>query len=655
MDATTAAFENDNRPIAAVPLAQPIPKPPVDGTEPRDPERVSALFGEAASIFSDLKKSPFRDRIVMLVSGLFVILVANMAGQVYLNAWQGDFFSAVGKKDGSLIGGQLMIFMGLIPILLALVVAQTWLHEMTKVRLREWLTSTMLDHWLIPGRTYRLGISANEGVNPDQRIQEDVRNLSELTADLGAGLMYSLLLLLSFIGVLWVLSSHIQFTLSGRSFSIPGYMVWAALAYAALGSWLTWRVGRPLILLNSERYAREADLRFSLVRVSESAEAIALHAGEDDERRIINKSVNSVIETMRSISFGHAQLTWITSGYGWFAAVVPVIVAMPGYLQGSLDLGGLMMVIGAFGQVQQSLRWFVDNFARIADWRATVSRVSNFRDAIQTLDDYETDADQIKLEPHGMGHLAFKNVSVLLADGGEVISEATAYIAHGERVLITGESGSGKSTLFRAIAGLWPWGSGTIYLPPRDEMMFLPQRPYLPLGTLQEAVSYPKGPGSFERREAAAALERVNLASFVGVLDEKERWDKLMSLGQQQRLAFARVLLHRPQWIFLDEATAALDDENQALMMSIFKEELPNATILSIGHRPGLEAYHTRTLQLVPTLAGGARLRRKPRPKREPHWLDRALDAILGDPATRGGMRLFSGLERRMKGKSYLQ
>src|SRR5258706_5289240 len=437
----------------------------------------------------------------MLTSGLFVIIAANMAGQVYLNAWQGDFFSAVGKKDASLISGELIIFLGLIPILLGLVVAQTWLHQILKLRLREWLTGTLLDHWLIPGRTYRLGISANEGVNPDQRIQEDARNFSEMTADLGVGFVSSVLLLISFIGVLWVLSSHIQFTFSGKTFAIPGYMVWAALAYAALGSWLTWRVGHPLIRFNAERYAREADFRFALVRVSESADAVALYAGENDERRIINKAVNSVIETMRKISVGNAQLTWITSGYGWFAAVVPVIVAMPGYLHGSLDLGGLMMVIGAFGQVQQSLRWFVDNFARIADWRAAVNRVSSFRDAIRTLDDYENDNEQIKLEPHGMGHLAFKNVSILLADGGEVISEATAYIAPGERVLITGESGSGKSTLFRAIAGLWPWGSGTISLPPRGEMMFLPQRPYLPLGTLEAAISYPKGPGTFTRAE----------------------------------------------------------------------------------------------------------------------------------------------------------
>jgi vitamin B12/bleomycin/antimicrobial peptide transport system ATP-binding/permease protein len=541
--------------------------------------------------------------------------------------WQGEFFSAVGKKDSSLIGGQLLIFLGLVPILLAPVVAQTWLQQLLKIRLREWLTGALFDYWLAPGRAYRLNITSTEDLNPDQRIQEDVRNFSEMTADLGIGIVSALLLLISFIGVLWVLSANVPLCWSGREFFVPGYMVWAALAYAGLGSWLTWHMGWPLMPLNAERYAKEADFRFSIVRVSESTEAIALYAGEQDERRILDKSAAAVIEAMYRISFGLAKLTWITSGYGWFAIVVPVIVALPGYLGGNMDLGGLMMIVGAFNQVQQSLRWFVDNFPRIADWRASVGRVSEFRDALRLLDSYESESDQIRLVPHGMGNLSFENASVLFSDGGEVISEATAHIVPGERVLIAGESGSGKSTLLRAIAGLWPWGSGTIYLPHREEMMFLPQRPYLPLGTLEEAVSYPKGLGNFSRADIAAALERVNLGGLVEMLGKHRRWDKELSLGQQQRLAFARLLLQRPRWVFLDEATAALDDDNQDLVMSIFTKELADATVLSIGHRPGLEVYHTRTLQLVRTDSGGAKLKRKARPNRRLPWLDKILNA----------------------------
>ncbi len=637
METITVKLGEDDNAADILATRQHIAKPPVEPVEPAEPpqERVSAVYHELSGLFSDLKTSPFRNKLTLLAAGLFAMLIANMAGQVYLNQWQGSFFSAVERKDAGLIGHQVMVFLVIVVVLLGIVVVQTFFHEIMKLRIREWLTSTLLDHWLMPGRAYRLGISANEGVNPDQRIQEDARHFSELSADLGVGLLQALLLLLSFIGVLWVLSSNVTFNIYGEQRTIPGYMVWAALIYAAVGSWLTWRVGRPLIPLNSERYAKEADLRFSLVRVSENAESVALYAGEGDERRVINQNVNAVIGAMRNLSVALSQLTWITSGYGWFMIVVPTLIALPGYIQGTLNLGGLMMVVGAFTQVQSSLRWFVDNFAKIADWRAALHRVSIFREAIRTVDDFEGEhgeVEQITLEPHGMGHLAFKNVSVHLADGGVVIEQATAYITPGQRVLITGESGSGKSTLFRAVAGLWVWGSGTISLPPRDEMMFLPQRPYIPLGTLEAAVSYPKSPGAFTREQIAAALTRVHLESFIAMLDEEDRWDKLMSLGQQQRLAFARVLLHKPKWVFLDEATAALDDENQDRMMRIFTEELSEASIMSIGHRPGLDVYHTRTLDLVLT-PGGARLRRKRVKQPKVSWIDRALEAIAGKPA----------------------
>jgi vitamin B12/bleomycin/antimicrobial peptide transport system ATP-binding/permease protein len=267
-----------------------------------------------------------------------------------------------------------------------------------------------------------------------------------------------------------------------------------------------------------------------------------------------------------------------------------------------------MMVVGAFNQVQNSLKWFVDNFARAADWRAALHRVSVFHEALLDVDVREEPG--IKLIPHPEGHLVFENVSVWLADGGVVISDATSDIMLGERVLVVGESGTGKSTLMRAIAGLWPWGTGTIYLPPREDMMFLPQKPYMPLGTLRSAVSYPAAPDRFTTEEIVAAMKRTGLPEFTERLDEEERWDRMMSLGQQQRLAFARVVLHKPKWIFLDEATAALDDENQTRVMSIFSEELAQSSLVSIAHRPGLEAYHSRTLQLVGG-ATGARLRRR--------------------------------------------
>ena len=593
------------------PIRRLIPKPPqlkVEGDE--QPFLGRSAWREVMELGAQLIKSRRRLAVLSLVAGVVAVLLANIVGQVYLNRWQKAFFDAIEAKNLGMIWDQLLVFLAIVSVLLTIVVSQTWLHEMLKVRLREWLTHHLLDNWLPHGRAYRLGISEETGVNPDQRIQEDTRNLSELSADLGIGFLQSALLLVSFIGVLWAMSQNISFQTLGITIAVPGYMVWAALIYAAIGSWLTWLVGRPLIGLNATRYAREADLRFALVRVSESAESIALYAGEQDERRILTRYVDQVIGVQRKMSNALSRLVWITSGYGWLTIVVPILVALPGYLHGTLTLGGLMMVVGAFNQVQQSLKWFVDNFARAADWRAALHRVAVFHEALEEVDEREEEPG-IKLVPHPEGHLVFENVGVWLSDGGVVISDATTEILPGERVLVVGDSGIGKSTLMRAIGGLWPWGTGTIYLPPREEMMFLPQRPYMPLGTLRAAVAYPASPDSFTTEQIAAALERTGLPDFADRIDVEERWDRLMSLGQQQRLAFARVVLHRPGWVFLDEATAALDEENQTRVMSIFDKELPDTSIVSIGHRPGLDAYHSRALQLDrgPT---GARLRRRP-------------------------------------------
>jgi putative ATP-binding cassette transporter len=570
------------------------------------------LSGDLRGLFRGLGRARERNALVLLSIGILLVLLANMAGQVRLNRWQGAFFDAVEQKDLAELGRQLLVFFVIVGALLALVVAQTWLHEILKLRLREWLTHKLLDGWLVPGRAYRLGISAEAGVNPDQRMQEDARHASDLTADLGAGAVQHVLLLASFIGVLWVLSRNVTFDIRGMQVAIPGYMVWCALAYSLIGSVLTWLVGRPLIRLNAERYDREAELRFALMRVSERAEAIGLYGGEADERRILDDTVRRLLVSVRRLAFGLAQLTWITSGYGWLAIVVPILVALPGYLSGALTLGGLMMVVGAFQQVQQALRWFVDNFARIADWRAALHRVMVFHDALCMLDEVDPEMERIELLDHPDGLLTFEDVSIQLADGRVVISDASATVQRGERVLLIGESGSGKSTLLRAIAGLWPWGSGRILLPPRADIMFMPQRPYLPLGTLRAALTYPLGPDAFLPAVVRAALARVGLEELAPRLDTDERWDQELSMGEQQGVGFARLLLHAPRWVFMDEATSALDQVSQARVMSVFDDELAETTLLSIGHRTSLEAFHQRVLQLVPS-EDGAVLRRRAR------------------------------------------
>jgi putative ATP-binding cassette transporter len=563
-----------------------------------------SAVAESMVLLHDLWRSGRRLNIVLLTSGIIATLTVNMIGQVRLNEWNGSFFDALQQRNLGALGHELLIFGAVISTLLVLVVAQTWMQSMLKVRLREWLTHHLLDNWLVAGRAYRLGLAGSLGVNPDQRIEEDTRKLTDLSAGLGVGLFQATLLLLSFVGILWALSSQLVFVVGGHSFTVPGYMVWCAIGYALVGSFVTWRVGRPLIGINAELYAREAALRFALVRVNESAESIALCGGECDERRQLDDNLSRVISTMRELTGALSRLTWITSGYGWIAIVVPILVAAPGYFHGGLTIGGLMMVVGAFNQVQTSLRWFVDQFPSIADWRATLRRVSAFKAALDKVDQIDSSADMIKLERHPQGLLAFDGVSVLLSDGRVVIAEATAEIKSGERALILGESGAGKSTLFRALAGLWPWGSGTLQLPDPRRMMFMPQRPYLPLGTMRAAITYPDPVSAFSTEDIHAVVKRVGLGDLLPSLDSNERIDKNLSLGQQQLIAFARLLLHRPSWIFLDEATSALDELSQRRAMSIFDRELHDATIVSIGHRPGLEQFHNRVLHLVRTPVG---------------------------------------------------
>ena len=557
-----------------------------------------------------LKASRYRYRLGLLAAGIVVVICANAGGQIRLNIWQGAFYNALEQRDVAAFTTQLVVFLVIASGLLVLVVSHTWLQEMIKVRLREWLTHDLLDQWLAPKRAYMLSFAGPIGVNPDQRIHQDSQHLTELTTTLAIGLLQSSLLLVSFVGVLWVLSDQVLFDVGGRRVAIPGYMVWCALAYSLGGSLLAWRVGRPLIPLNAERYAREADLRFALVRVNEHADGIALHGGEADERRVLQEPVDRVVTMMAQLAGGLARLTWVTSGYGWLAIVVPIVVAAPGYFDGELSFGALMMVVGAFNQVQSSLRWFVDNLAQIADWRATLLRVVAFRDALPTVETIGEDAGRVALVTGESEKLVIEDLAVALPDSCVTLDQARVEVGPGERVQILGKPGAGKSMVFRALAGMWPWGAGTIKLPPREAVVFMPQRPYLPLGTLRAAVSYPAEPGHFDDVGVRAALERVDLSHLEPSLDRAERWDRQLSLDEQQRLAFARLLLHAPRWVLLDDAIGALDEDHRRLVLSIFESELVGATLIRLGRDPAPDGFWNRILHIVelpggPCLHGG--------------------------------------------------
>ena len=445
------AKETPGIPQAAQPVLPIIPIIPVVARPALADELIKAAPAQDFNLARDLtlfarvlRRAEGGRWVMAIFLASTAVTAANMFGQVELNDWNGQFFDAVGRKDLSGFVHDLWTFLVIIAVLLALTVANTFLQERLKFRLREWIARHLLVEWLKPLRVYQLSFAGQYGRNPDQRIQEDTRLLGDYSADLGCGIVYSLLQIVAFVGVLWALSAQVTFQVAGYDIAIPGYMVWCALAYASIGSGLTWLVGRPLIALNGERYAREAEFRFALVRVDESGESIALHGGEKDEQRHLEAALAAVVDTMRRISSSLAHLTWITSGTGWLSLVVPILVAAPAYFGGSLTLGGLIMVAGAFTQVQGAMRWFVDNFSRLADWRAAVHRVARFREALDNLPAIEAGAEEIKHALHPKGYLAFEGVRILLPDGHIVIDDATVSITPGERVLIVGDTGRGK-------------------------------------------------------------------------------------------------------------------------------------------------------------------------------------------------------------------
>jgi putative ATP-binding cassette transporter len=571
-------------------------------------------FGRlTAEYFNSAEKRRARS----LAAGVLALTLLQIAIQVRFNIWNRDFFNALETRDRAAFFGQMGLFLALTLGSMATAVFQLYIRQLLQLHWRQWLVLRLQHRWLEDGRHYQLNFLPDAADNPDQRISENTRWATAMAVEMAVGLVTSVLMLVSFVGILWTLSGPLHVAFGANEFDIPGYMVWAALLYAGIGSGLTWFIGRPMVEINVRRNEAESDHRFALIRLRESSEGVALIRGEADEERGLAGAFGHVVTVMKDLMRSERRLMWLTSAYGMLLTVFPVLVASPRYFAGAITLGVLMQISSAFGQVTTSLNWFVDNFPRIADWRSHVERVIELEDTLEAADTAEAES-LIHIEEGGET-LAFRDLQIAHPDGNVVIDEANAEIAPGERVLIVGESGTGKSTLFRAIAGLWPWGSGEIRIPDRAGMMFMPQRPYLPLGTLRAAVSYPSSPRKFSDAAVRAALERCGLPHLVPRLEEEERWDRILSLGEQQRLAFTRLLLHKPRWVFMDEATAALDEANQDAMMALFREELADSGLVSIGHRPGLDAYHDRTLTLVRG-AEGAKLtaRRRRNPPRKP-------------------------------------
>jgi vitamin B12/bleomycin/antimicrobial peptide transport system ATP-binding/permease protein len=574
----------------------------------------SGLVPQLGMMVRALWAAPVRNTLFFLSGALFIVVAATAYGQIRLNTWNQPFYDALSHRDFAQFLKQLGIFGVISAILLILNVAQRWLGETLKLRLREGLAHDLIANWLQPGRAFRLANAAGAmGVNPDQRMHEDARHLTELSADLGIGLLQSSILLATFVAVLWSLSNNFIFHFEGRQFAIPGYMVWAAIIYSGSASLLSYWVGRNLIDRNAERYAREADMRFSLVRVNEHIDAIALSGGEADEERRIELDLAAVLTATARLVTGLTNLTWITAGYGWFTLVAPILVAAPLYFAGNISFGGLMLASGAFMQVQSSLRWFVDNFSTIADWRATLLRVAGFRRAILETDVLHGTENRIAFVAGDPGKLRIDDLEIASPAGATMLQEKKVEINAGDRVLIVGETGTGKTLLFRALAGLWPWGAGQVSHPRGEEVLYMPRTPYLPPGTMREVLAYPSATGTFEPAAYANALGRLKLERLVPMLDESLRWDRELSEDEQQAVAFARAVLHAPPWLLIDEVLDSLDEDTRQRVLGVFAADLGRTSIIHIGRAEGRDHLFSRVLHLVkdPTLR---RLQRNPSP-----------------------------------------
>ena len=541
--------------------------------------------------------------------GLFALIIALSLFSVYMNVlyteWYKFFYNALEQKNPAEFWHQLGRFSWIAVLSIIASVLRLYYTMMLRIRWRTWITGTLLDDWLGKQAFYRLE-QTHTADNPDQRIADDLRNFTESTLELGFGFFNSAVTLVSFFGILWVVSGPLAFTLGGHDFVIPGYMVWFALLYSVLGSVFIHFVGRPLIGLSFQQERYEAYFRFLLVRVRENSESIALYSGEGTEKAILRGRFERIRANWSQFMDYTRRLRFASAGYGQFAIIFPFLVSAPRYFGGTLTLGGMMQVATAFGQVQGAMSWFVDNYSTLVSWKASTNRLIEFQRAIRAAErdeerragvrDIEVEAAAVPaIEARGLAlNLPNRKPEDLLVEPFDMT------LARGERVLVNGPSGCGKSTLVRAVAGIWPYGTGRIEIPDDARVLFLPQRSYLPSGTLADALSYPDLATKYSAERLTQVLVACRLPALVDLLDEVSNWSLRLSPGEQQRLAFARALLQRPDYLFLDEATSALDEDTEAFMYSLMLESMPDVTIVSVAHRSTVARFHHRRLRYIP-------------------------------------------------------
>jgi len=531
---------------------------------------------------------------------LLAAIVALTLGVVYmlvlLNEWNNAFYTALQNYETNEIFHQLKRFTILAFIYIILAVYSYYLQQVLIINWRLWLTNNYIDEWLSHKTYYRLQMFGVDTDNPDQRISEDVNLFVTNTLSFSIGILKAFCTLVSFIVILWSLSGPLDFTLAGHPIHVEGYLVWVALLYSIIGTWITYKVGNKLVGLNFAQQRYEADFRFSMMRMRENAESIAFYSGEEQESKVFKGRFRTLLDNFWKIIQKQKQLVWINSAYSQIAIIFPFVVTIPRYLSKQITLGGLMQVATAFGRVQESLSYFVDMYAQIASWQAVVTRLTGFGLHMQTV---TAEKPQINLN-RTVGttpEIAMSDMEVDLPNGGPIVQKLNIKLEPGTNVIIKGASGSGKSTLLRSLAGIWPYVKGGLTMPALDKVMFIPQKPYLPLGTLRDSVLYP-GTKTKTDEELIALMNLCHIGYLSKHLKEEADWSHVFSVGEQQRLAFVRALIYEPEWLFMDESTSALDEATEAAVYTVVEEQLKNTTIVSVGHRSTLNKFHQLELFL---------------------------------------------------------
>lgn len=534
-----------------------------------------------------------------LLAAVIAIELGTVAISVLLNSWNNRFYNALQERNWDNFVYELTYFSVLAALFIFLAVYQLYLNQWLQIRWRKWMTAQYLGGWLENANHYRMQLQGDPADNPDQRITDDVKLFVDRTLNIGVGILSSIVTLASFVVILWGLSADAPLHLFGKDVSFPGYLVWVALAYSILGTWITHLIGWPLVTLDFKQQQYEADFRFNLVRVRENSEQIALLDGDRAERQQLLSRFGRVVDNWMGIMSRTKKITAFTSSFSQISIIFPFIISAPAYFAEKIQLGGMMQIASAFGSVQGAMSFFINVYRQLAEWQAVVARLDGFEASIANASAMGTRGETIRVVAGDSAKsIDLRDLLIRLPNGVPLAASNAFTLRAGERTLLTGPSGSGKSTLFRAIAGIWPFGKGAISIPANATLMMLPQRPYFPIGPLADAISYPAERNTFSAERLSEVLREVGLPALAAQLDEPQHWNRILSLGEQQRLGLARALLHAPQYLFLDEATASLDEPSEAALYRLLEQKLPDSAIISIGHRSTLDAFHQRHINL---------------------------------------------------------